>query len=78
MAIQVTMRRHGSDETITGTAQTDSPAEAIARVAKRKLGWAFVGTLQHFPGGDTYHAQSGQRVGNATSLGSLYIVHIER
>lgn len=82
MALAVTLRRINSDTTITATARTDDPTEAIARVGRRKLGYPMIGTIEHFRGGGTYHVQFGREVGGpgswSVSLSDLYVAQVER
>ncbi len=73
-----TVTLHNSRTEVTGTARTSDPAEAIRRVAARKLGFSQgIGLIQHFPGGGTYHVQFVTASGSfGTSLSDRYVAQV--
>lgn len=79
--LTVTIRRYNQmpSDAIVASARTTNPAEAIARVASRKLGFSKgIGLIEHFQGGSTYHVQFVTAQGKfGTSLSSTYIVQVE-
>jgi hypothetical protein len=64
---------------VDGVVSGESPYDAFLRFVRRKRVWPprAGAQMEHHPGGHTYWVRPTWKVGNATSLGDLYVARIE-
>ena len=74
----VRIHKVGGEVDVATEVVAESAHEALLKAARKAKVWpkGAGAHMQHFPGGHTWHVWPTWKVGNATSLGDMYVARI--